>query len=50
MGKGMTYIAAGLAVAIVLTAAFMPGRQTVAGIQATGPAVNSVFRGAEGLS
>ena len=49
MGKSLTYIAAGIAGALVLTAAFMPGRQTVGGIQAAGTSGRNLFKGAEGL-
>lgn len=48
MGKTGTIIATGIAVALVGTALFAPGRQTVSGIKAGGTAGSGLFRAAEG--
>jgi len=50
MNRSLTLIGAGIAGALVLTAAFLPGRSTVQGITATGNAANSAFKGAEGIA
>jgi hypothetical protein len=48
MGKTGTIIATGLAIAVVATALFSPGRQTTQGIQSIGGAGQNLFLGAEG--
>lgn len=48
MGKNFTMIAAGIAIALVLTAAFQKGTTTVKGISALGGMTNDIFQGAEG--
>lgn len=47
--KSIQVIATGVAIALVGTALFLPGRQTVSGIKAGGTATSGVFKAAEGL-
>ena len=49
MSKTFQILAAGLVTIGVVTAAFAPGRQTVAGIKAGGTATSGVFKAAEGM-
>jgi hypothetical protein len=48
MNRGFQLLLAGLAGAVVLTAAFSPGRQTIGGIQALGTAGSRITASAEG--
>lgn len=48
MGRSATILATGLAIAVVGTALFLPGRSTTQGITAAGNAGNALFKGAEG--
>jgi hypothetical protein len=48
MGRTMQLLAIGVVGAMVLTAAFIPGRQTIGGIQALGNAGGNVISSAEG--
>ena len=48
MSKTAQILAAGIVVAMVGTALFLPGRQTVSGIQAAGTAGSSLISSAEG--
>jgi len=48
MGKTAQILVGGLVAIGMATALFAPGRQTVAGIKATGTAGQGLFQGAEG--
>jgi hypothetical protein len=48
VSKTTQLLAAGLVAAMVGTALFLPGRQTVQGIQATGTAGSGLIQSAEG--
>jgi hypothetical protein len=43
MGKGIAILAGGLVTIGVITALFMPGRQTVAGVKAVGSAGSNLL-------
>lgn len=48
MSRSAQILATGLVVALVATALFLPGRQTIGGIQAAGTAGSGLIKASEG--